>query len=177
MQEVITRLHTACQSQPVTARQYFFEPMKWWAVAKSYYAFQINALRQSERFLAPLIRKANFRRRPHPLLGTGTFDRIKIDRSFVADLEKGDLDSLAIVRAVAGLSSSLNIATTAEGVETERQLARLREEGCDTVQGFLLAAAGRGGRQAVRRRGRGFGRVRAGSPASQPPIAGRKTWR
>jgi predicted signal transduction protein with EAL and GGDEF domain len=66
------------------------------------------------------------------------FDRIKIDRSFVTDLGEGDQESLAIVRAVAGLSSSLNMATTAEGVESEQQFERLREEGCDTVQGFLL---------------------------------------
>ncbi len=66
------------------------------------------------------------------------FDRIKIDRSFVADLGGDDQESLAIVRAVAGLSSSLNIATTAEGVESEEQFERLRAEGCDTVQGFLL---------------------------------------
>ena len=66
------------------------------------------------------------------------FDRIKIDRSFVADLDEGDQESLAIVRAVASLSSSLDIATTAEGVESEQQFERLRAEGCDTVQGFLL---------------------------------------
>jgi diguanylate cyclase (GGDEF)-like protein/PAS domain S-box-containing protein len=66
------------------------------------------------------------------------FDRIKIDRAFIADIDHDDHESLAIVRAVAGLSASLNIATTAEGVETERQLACLRNEGCDTVQGFLL---------------------------------------
>jgi len=66
------------------------------------------------------------------------FDRIKIDRSFVADLGEGDQESLAIVRAVASLSSSLKIATTAEGVENEQQFERLRAEGCDTVQGFLL---------------------------------------
>lgn len=66
------------------------------------------------------------------------FDRIKIDRSFVADLDENDQGSLAIVRAVAGLSSSLNIATTAEGVESEQQFERLRAEGCDMVQGFLL---------------------------------------
>ena len=66
------------------------------------------------------------------------FDRIKIDRSFVADLGEGDQESLAIVRAVASLSSNLNIATTAEGVESEQQFERLHAEGCDTVQGFLL---------------------------------------
>ncbi len=66
------------------------------------------------------------------------FDRIKIDRSFVADLGGDDQQSLAIVRAVAGLSSSLDISTTAEGVESEQQFQRLLAEGCDTVQGFLL---------------------------------------
>ena len=45
------------------------------------------------------------------------FDKIKIDRSFIASMSK-DANSLAIIRAVAGLGSSLGIATTAEGVET-----------------------------------------------------------
>ncbi|RTL49185.1 MAG: EAL domain-containing protein [Bradyrhizobiaceae bacterium] len=68
------------------------------------------------------------------------FDKIKIDRSFVRDL--GDRpDSLAIVRAISGLGRSLNISTTAEGVETRDQLDRLRLEGCTEVQGFLFSAA------------------------------------
>ena len=57
------------------------------------------------------------------------FDKIKIDRSFVRDLPDS-ADCLAIVRAVAGLGSSLGIATTAEGVETAEQLRRIRAEGC-----------------------------------------------
>ena len=66
------------------------------------------------------------------------FDKIKIDQSFIRDLPvKGD--SLAIIRAVVGLSSSLGITTTAEGVETEAQLDSLKSEGCSEVQGFLLA--------------------------------------
>ena len=52
------------------------------------------------------------------------FDKIKIDQSFIRDLP-GKEDSVAIVRAVVGLSSSLGITTTAEGVETEAQLASL----------------------------------------------------
>jgi EAL domain-containing protein (putative c-di-GMP-specific phosphodiesterase class I) len=68
------------------------------------------------------------------------FDRIKIDRSFIHDLE-GEADSVAIVRAVAGLSGTLGMATTAEGVETEEQLARLNAEGCTEVQGFLFSEA------------------------------------
>jgi EAL domain-containing protein (putative c-di-GMP-specific phosphodiesterase class I) len=68
------------------------------------------------------------------------FDKIKIDRSFVRDL--GDRsDCLAIIRAISGLGRSLNISTTAEGVETMDQLDTLRAEGCTEVQGFLFSAA------------------------------------
>jgi diguanylate cyclase (GGDEF)-like protein len=66
------------------------------------------------------------------------FDKIKIDQSFIRDLPAKE-DSVAIIRAVVGLSSSLGITTTAEGVETEAQLDSLRHEGCSEVQGFLLA--------------------------------------
>ena len=66
------------------------------------------------------------------------FDKIKIDRSFIRDLSD-EPDSIAIIRAVAGLGSSLGIFTTAEGVETEAQLRRLREEGCTEVQGYLFS--------------------------------------
>src|SRR5450759_1048918 len=66
------------------------------------------------------------------------FDKIKIDQSFIHDLPtKGD--SVAIVRAVVGLGSSLGIATTAEGVETKEQLASLTSEGCNEVQGFFFS--------------------------------------
>ena len=67
------------------------------------------------------------------------FDRIKIDQSFIGDLSESK-DSLAILRAVVGLGSSLNIATTAEGVETAHQLELLRSEGCTEVQGYLFSA-------------------------------------
>ena len=66
------------------------------------------------------------------------FDKIKIDRSFMRDL-KAKGDSLAIVKAVIGLGQSLGMATTAEGIETEEQLAAVREQGCDEVQGFLFS--------------------------------------
>jgi diguanylate cyclase (GGDEF)-like protein len=66
------------------------------------------------------------------------FDKIKIDRSFVNDLSKRP-QSIAIVRAVAAMSSSLGMKTTAEGVETEEQLQTLKEEGCTEVQGYLFS--------------------------------------
>jgi diguanylate cyclase (GGDEF)-like protein/PAS domain S-box-containing protein len=66
------------------------------------------------------------------------FDKIKIDRSFVSALSD-DGGCLAIVRAVAGLASSLGISTTAEGVETGEQLAWLRKEGCTEMQGYYFS--------------------------------------
>jgi EAL domain-containing protein (putative c-di-GMP-specific phosphodiesterase class I) len=65
------------------------------------------------------------------------FDKIKIDGSFVRELAAHG-DSMAIVRAVTGLGTSMGISTTAEGVETGEQLALLRAEGCTEVQGYLL---------------------------------------
>jgi diguanylate cyclase (GGDEF)-like protein len=67
------------------------------------------------------------------------FDKIKIDRSFVHDLPKRG-ENMAIVRAVTELGRSLGISTTAEGVETDEQLALLRAGGCTEVQGFLLSS-------------------------------------
>jgi len=66
------------------------------------------------------------------------FDKIKIDRSFMRDL-KSKGDSLAIIKAVIGLGHSLGMSTTAEGIETEEQLAAVREQGCNEVQGFLFS--------------------------------------
>jgi diguanylate cyclase (GGDEF)-like protein len=67
------------------------------------------------------------------------FDKIKIDKSFISDLLTRK-DCLAIVRAVSGLGTSLGISITAEGVETEAQLERLKSEGCTEGQGFLFSA-------------------------------------
>jgi EAL domain-containing protein (putative c-di-GMP-specific phosphodiesterase class I) len=64
------------------------------------------------------------------------FNKIKIDRSFVQGAEQGG-DSEAILRAIAGLGLSLGMAITAEGVETEEQLARIRSEQCTHVQGYF----------------------------------------
>lgn len=66
-------------------------------------------------------------------------DAIKIDRSFIRDLED-DPDDAAIVRALIGLGKSLGIKIVAEGIETEHQAAYLRTLGCDFGQGFLFGA-------------------------------------
>ncbi|MET3591082.1 MULTISPECIES: EAL domain-containing protein [Mesorhizobium] len=63
-------------------------------------------------------------------------DKIKIDRSFIHDLDKRD--TAAIVRTVIGLGTELGITVTAEGVETEAQLDMLRKAGCGEAQGFLI---------------------------------------
>ncbi len=68
------------------------------------------------------------------------FDKIKIDRSFVHGL-KSQADSQAIVRAIISLGASLGITITAEGVETESELACLKAEGCNEGQGYLFAKA------------------------------------
>ncbi len=66
------------------------------------------------------------------------FDKIKIDRSFMADLTDRK-DSQAIMQAVIGLGRSLGMSTTAEGVETEEQLALVRAQGATEIQGFLFS--------------------------------------
>jgi diguanylate cyclase (GGDEF)-like protein len=66
------------------------------------------------------------------------FDRIKIDRSFVAELTTR-AESAAIVSAVIALGNSLGVSVTAEGVETHDQLVLLRAAGCIEVQGYYLA--------------------------------------
>ena len=66
------------------------------------------------------------------------FDKIKIDRSFVSD--QGDVEGqAAIIRAITALGVSLGMSTIAEGVETPEQLARIRTEGCTSVQGYLFS--------------------------------------
>ena len=64
-------------------------------------------------------------------------DEIKIDRSFVDDLDEGAADR-AIVQATVGLARSLGLSVTAEGVETRAALERLAELGCDYAQGFYV---------------------------------------
>jgi diguanylate cyclase (GGDEF)-like protein len=66
------------------------------------------------------------------------FDRIKIDQSFVRGAAD-DAVGRAIVRVVASLGQSLGMATVAEGVETEEQMARITSDGCTDVQGYLIS--------------------------------------
>jgi diguanylate cyclase (GGDEF)-like protein len=66
------------------------------------------------------------------------FDKIKIDRSFINDVSEMD-DARTIVQAVTSLARNLNITTTAEGVETQAQLEKVRALGCTEMQGFLFS--------------------------------------
>jgi diguanylate cyclase (GGDEF)-like protein/PAS domain S-box-containing protein len=66
------------------------------------------------------------------------FDVIKIDRSFINDLGSGP-SARSIVQAIVALGKALGMSVTAEGVETDAQLAVLTADQCDEVQGFLLA--------------------------------------
>lgn len=65
------------------------------------------------------------------------FDKIKLDRSFMSEVETSP-QAKAIIRAVLALGQSLAIPVLAEGVETHSQLSILRAEGCNEAQGFLL---------------------------------------
>jgi diguanylate cyclase (GGDEF)-like protein len=68
------------------------------------------------------------------------FDKIKIDRSFIHDLDmpKRD-DCVAIIRAVASLAKQMQMSTVAEGVETLQQLKTVSTAGCEEVQGFYFS--------------------------------------
>ncbi|WP_417814751.1 EAL and GGDEF domain-containing protein [Thalassospira alkalitolerans] len=65
-------------------------------------------------------------------------DKIKIDRSFIIDLDSRD-GNAAIVRAVVFLARSFGMAVNVEGIETEMQLERIVSEGVDEVQGFYFS--------------------------------------
>jgi len=66
------------------------------------------------------------------------FDKIKIDRCFVRDIDVVD-GSPSIVQAVVNIAAALNMTTVAEGVETEPQRVLLRELGCTQMQGYLFS--------------------------------------
>ncbi|MDL2352288.1 MAG: EAL domain-containing protein [Pseudomonadota bacterium] len=66
------------------------------------------------------------------------FSTIKIDRSFVQGAATGSPESLAIIRAVVAMAESLEMSTTAEGVETEKELETIRALGCRKIQGYYF---------------------------------------
>jgi diguanylate cyclase (GGDEF)-like protein len=66
------------------------------------------------------------------------FDKIKIDRCFISDIEVDG--SAAIVQAVVNIAAARHMTTTAEGVETEQQRDMLRQLGCTQMQGYLFSA-------------------------------------
>ena len=65
-------------------------------------------------------------------------DAVKIDRTFVAELDHQD-GQATIVAAIRDVARSLKLEVVAEGIETRAQLAALRSLGCDTGQGYLFA--------------------------------------
>ena len=66
------------------------------------------------------------------------FSTIKVDRSFVTGAALGNPESLAIIRAVVAMAESLEMSTTAEGVETEHELEVIRQLGCRKIQGYYF---------------------------------------
>jgi polar amino acid transport system substrate-binding protein len=63
---------------------------------------------------------------------------LKIDRSFVCDMEK-DTNTMVIVKSIIDVAHSLKLKVTAEGVETEEQLSMLKQMDCDEIQGYLIS--------------------------------------
>lgn len=66
------------------------------------------------------------------------FDRLKIDRRFVSDVDRSE-GSAAIIRTIAALARNLDMTCTAEGVETARQMSIVSQCGCHHAQGFFIA--------------------------------------
>jgi diguanylate cyclase (GGDEF)-like protein/PAS domain S-box-containing protein len=66
------------------------------------------------------------------------FSTIKIDRTFVQGAATGNIESLAIIRAVVAMADSLGMSTTAEGVETDKELTTVRQLGCKKIQGYYF---------------------------------------
>ena len=71
------------------------------------------------------------------------FDKIKIDRSFIAGMGAGQggggADAAAVIRAIVAIGTGLGMTTTAEGVETDEQAALVGADGCTDIQGFLIS--------------------------------------
>jgi diguanylate cyclase (GGDEF)-like protein len=95
-------------------------------------------------------------------------DEIKIDKSFVINMENSPSDE-AIVRSTVALGKNLSLAVTAEGVETEEAWRQVNALGCDSAQGFLLGPPGPA--EECSRRLREFARVPAAGLRSVPTLA------
>lgn len=72
------------------------------------------------------------------LLKQVKLDAIKIDRSFVQEIDHNNQDA-AIVKAIVTMAKELNLTIVAEGVEEARQWEKLREMGCDLIQGYYIS--------------------------------------
>jgi diguanylate cyclase (GGDEF)-like protein/PAS domain S-box-containing protein len=66
------------------------------------------------------------------------FSTIKVDRTFVQGAAQGSAESLAIINAVVAMAKSLDMSTTAEGVETAEEAELIRNLGCDKIQGYYF---------------------------------------
>ena len=66
------------------------------------------------------------------------FSTIKVDRTFVQGAAQGAVESIAIIRAVVAMADSLDMSTTAEGVETSEEAEMIRELGCKKIQGYYF---------------------------------------
>lgn len=67
------------------------------------------------------------------------FDKIKIDQSFIRGATEEDNNNAAIISAIVSLASALDMETVAEGVETEDELALVKQRGADLIQGYIFS--------------------------------------
>ncbi len=69
------------------------------------------------------------------------FDKIKIDKSFIAEVTQPDSRNAAIIASIVSLAKALDMDTTAEGIEAHDELEAMRKLGVNQIQGFIYAAA------------------------------------
>jgi len=72
------------------------------------------------------------------LVRTFNVDRVKIDRSVIAELEKNS-KGLALTKGILSMANALELHVTAEGVENQQQLDSLKSAGCEWIQGFFIS--------------------------------------